>query len=167
MAGHRGHYGYRRVSWESEHQGLAANHEAGPAPTQQDHLLAVRRRKNILTTEARHDLPVYVNLAARLQLSGIDQLWVADLTFLRLREELRFLAVVLDAFSAGGGLGGGRLAARRFDHRRVAQGDRRASAGAGFGAPFRPRHSVCGAGRRAPAAGARHGAQHEPHRQPL
>jgi len=96
---HRGHYGYRRVSWELWHQGLAVNHKRVLRLMQQDHLLAVRRRKFILTTEAGHDLPVYVNLAARLQLSGIDQLWVADLTFLRLREEFLFLAVVLDAFS--------------------------------------------------------------------
>ena len=96
---HRGHYGYRRVSWELKHQGLAVNHKRVLRLMQQDHLLAVRRRKYILTSEARHDLPVYVNLAGRLQLSGIDQLWVADLTFIRLREEFLFLAVVLDAFS--------------------------------------------------------------------
>lgn len=96
---HRGNYGYRRVSWELKHQGLVVNHKRVLRLMQQDHLLAVRRRQYILTTEARHDLPVYVNLAARLELSGIDQLWVADLTFLRLREEFLFLAVVLDAFS--------------------------------------------------------------------
>jgi transposase InsO family protein len=96
---HRGHYGYRRVSCELRNQGLAVNHKRVLRLMQQDQLLAVRRRKFILTTEAGHDLPVYVNLAARLQLTGIDQLWVADLTFLRLRGEFLFLAVVLDAFS--------------------------------------------------------------------
>jgi transposase InsO family protein len=96
---HRGHYGYRRVSWELRHQGLVVNHKRVLRLMQQDHLLGVRRRKYILTSEAQHDLPVYVNLAARLQLNGIHQLWVADLTFLRVREQFLFLAVVLDAFS--------------------------------------------------------------------
>ena len=165
---HRGRYGYRRVSWELRHQGLAVNHKRVLRLMHQDHLLAVRRRKYVLTTEARHDLPVFVNLAGRLQLSGIDQLWVADITFLRLREEFLFLAVVLGRLLApGGGLGGGRFVARCLDHRRAAQGDCRASAGAGFGASFRSRHSVRCAGLRAAAAGARHRAQHEPHRQPL
>jgi transposase InsO family protein len=96
---HRGHYGYRRVSRELKDQGLAVNHKRVLRLMQEDNLLAVRRRKFILTTDARHDLPVYLNLAARMQLSGIDQLWVADITYIRLREEFVYLAVVLDAFS--------------------------------------------------------------------
>jgi putative transposase len=96
---HRGNYGYRRVGWELKNQGLAVNHKRVLRIMQQDNLLAVRRRKFILTTDARHDLPVYLNLAARMELSGIDQLWVADLTYIRLQEEFLYLAVVLDAFS--------------------------------------------------------------------
>ena len=96
---HRGNYGYRRVSWELKNQGLAVNHKRVLRIMQQDNLLAVRRRKFILTTDARHDLPVYLNLAGRMELSGIDQLWVADLTYIRLQEEFLYLAVVLDAFS--------------------------------------------------------------------
>jgi len=96
---HRGRYGYRRVSCELQSQGLAVNHKRVLRLMQQDNLLAVRGRKFILTTDARHDLPVFVNLAPRLELSGIDQLWVADLTYIRLREEFLYLAVVLDAFS--------------------------------------------------------------------
>jgi transposase InsO family protein len=65
----------------------------------EDNLLCVRRRRFVLTTDSGHDLRVYLNLAARLQLSGIDQLWVADLTYIRLREQFVFLAVILDAFS--------------------------------------------------------------------
>lgn len=96
---HRGNYGYRRVSWELKHQGMAVNHKRVLRIMQQDNLLAVRRRKFILTTDARHDLPVYLNLAGRMELSGINQLWVADLTYIRLLEEFLYLAVVLDAFS--------------------------------------------------------------------
>lgn len=96
---HRGSYGYRRVSWELKHQGMTVNHKRVLRIMQQDNLLAVRRRKFILATDARHDLPVYLNLAGRMELSGINQLWVADLTYIRLREEFLYLAVVLDAFS--------------------------------------------------------------------
>lgn len=99
VVAHRGNYGYRRVSWELKHQGMAVNHKRVLRLMQQDNLLAVRRRKFILTTDARHDLPVYMNLAGRMQLSNINQLWVADLTYIRLLEEFVYLAVVLDAFS--------------------------------------------------------------------
>lgn len=96
---HRGNYGYRRIGRELKDQGLVVNHKRVLRLMQQDNLLAVRRRKFILTTDARHELPVYLNLAARMQLSGIDQLWVADITYIRLREQFVYLAVVLDAFS--------------------------------------------------------------------
>lgn len=96
---HRGNYGYRRVSRELKDQGLVVNHKRVLRLMQEDNLLAVQRRKFILTTDSRHDLPVYMNLAARMQLSGIDQLWVADITYIRLREAFVYLAVVLDGFS--------------------------------------------------------------------
>ena len=96
---HRGNYGYRRVSWELRPQGWAVNHKRVARIMREDNLLCLRRRRFLLTTDSKHDLPVYVNLAARLQLSGIDQLWVADLTYIRLREQFVYLALILDAFS--------------------------------------------------------------------
>jgi transposase InsO family protein len=64
-----------------------------------DNLLAVRRRKFAVTTESDHPFHVHPNLAKHLVLSDINQLWVADLTYLHLRGEFVFLAVVLDAWS--------------------------------------------------------------------
>jgi len=96
---HRGNYGYRRVSRELKDQGLVVNHKRVLRLMQEDNLLAVKRRQFVLTTDSRHDLPVYMNLAGRMQLSGIDQIWVADITYIRLREAFVYLAVVLDAFS--------------------------------------------------------------------
>ena len=96
---HRGNYGYRRVSWELRQQGWAVNHKRVARIMREDNLLCLRRRRFLLTTDANHNFPVYVNLAARMQLSGIDQLWVADLTYIRLREQFVYLAVILDAFS--------------------------------------------------------------------
>jgi transposase InsO family protein len=96
---HRRNYGYRRVTRELRQQGWAVNHKRVARIMGEDNLLALRRRRFVLTTESRHDLRVYANLAARMELSGIDQLWVADLTYIRLREQFVYLAVILDAFS--------------------------------------------------------------------
>jgi putative transposase len=65
---------------------------------QEDNLLAVRRRKFVVTTDSDHGFLVYPNLAEHLVLSAVNQLWVADITYVRLRSEFVYLAVVLDAF---------------------------------------------------------------------
>jgi len=65
----------------------------------EDNLLAVQPRAWVQTTDSGHELEVYLNLAARMKLTGIDQLWVADITYIRLRTEFVYLAVVLDAWS--------------------------------------------------------------------
>ena len=96
---HRRNYGYRRVCRELKDQGWRVNHKRVARIMAEDNLLAIRRRKYIVTTDSGHDLPVYRNLAAKLKLSGINQLWVADITYIRLRQQFLFLAVVLDAYS--------------------------------------------------------------------
>ena len=96
---HRRNYGYRRVKKDLGDQGWVVNHKRVARIMGEDNLLAVRRRKWILTTESRHDLPVFRNLAATMKLNGINQLWVADITYIRLREQFLYLAVVLDAYS--------------------------------------------------------------------
>jgi transposase InsO family protein len=65
----------------------------------EDNLLCVRKRKFVVTTDSNHGRKVYPNLAAAMALTGVDQLWRADITYIRLREEFVFLAVILDAFS--------------------------------------------------------------------
>jgi putative transposase len=65
----------------------------------EDNLLCLRRRQFRVTTDSNHPHPVYPNVAARLELTGIHQLWVADITYIRLESELVYLAVILDAFS--------------------------------------------------------------------
>lgn len=65
----------------------------------EDNLLCVRKRKFVVTTDSNHGRKVYPNLAASMVLTGVDQLWRADITYVRLREEFVFLAVILDAFS--------------------------------------------------------------------
>jgi putative transposase len=65
----------------------------------EDNLLCLRRRKFVITTNSNHDRPKYDNLAADLVVTGINQLWVADITYIRLETEFVYLAVVLDAYS--------------------------------------------------------------------
>src|SRR5579862_9212589 len=64
-----------------------------------DNLLALRRSAFVATTDSDHELLVHLNLASRMQLNGINQLWVADITFIRLQQEFVYLAVILDAYS--------------------------------------------------------------------
>jgi transposase InsO family protein len=65
----------------------------------EDNLLCLRRRRFLRTTDSRHGLAVYPNLIPHLAVTGIDQLWVADITYIRLQHEFVYLAVILDAFS--------------------------------------------------------------------
>jgi putative transposase len=92
-------YGYRRVQAELRRQGWQVNHKHVLRRMRVDNLLCMRRRKFVLTTDSKHGLPIYPNLAQRMGLTGIDQLWVSDITYIRLQVEFVFLAVVLDAFS--------------------------------------------------------------------
>ena len=92
-------YGYRRVQAELQRQGWAVNHKRVLRRMRADNLLCVRRRKFILTTDSQHQLPIYSNLAKDMVLTGINQLWVADITYIRLEVEFVYLAVLLDAFS--------------------------------------------------------------------
>jgi transposase InsO family protein len=96
---HRGRYGYRRVSRELRRRGLIVNHKRVARLMREDNLLAVQPRAWVQTTDSDHELKVYLNLAARMQLTGINQLWVADITYIRLQTEFVYLAVVLDAWS--------------------------------------------------------------------
>lgn len=92
-------YGYRRVAAELAHRGVAANRNRVLRLMRADNLLAVRKQRYVFTTDSRHTYAVYPNLASQLQLTAPNQLWVADITYVRLRETFLYLAVVLDAHS--------------------------------------------------------------------
>ena len=99
FAQHKRRYGYRRVSAELRRRGMLVNHKRVARLMREDNLMAVQPQSFIITTDAEHELEVYLNLASRMKLTGIDQLWVADITYIRLSREFVFLAVILDAFS--------------------------------------------------------------------
>ena len=96
---HRRRYGILRVTETLHRMGMIVNHKRVERIMREDNLLAIRYRKYILTTDSRHDCQVYVNLAARMTLSGINQLWIADITYIRLQTEFVYLAVVIDRYS--------------------------------------------------------------------
>ncbi len=93
-------YGYRRVTAELRRRGHAVNHKLVRRLMREDNLLALRRgRRFVVTTDSAHSLPVYPNLARDLRVTSINQLWVADITYIRMAREFIYLAVILDSFS--------------------------------------------------------------------
>ncbi len=96
---HRRRYGYRRVTAELRRRGMFVNHKRVSRLMREDNLLAVQPRAFVVTTDSKHELEVYLNLASRMKLTGINQLWVADITYIRLQAEFVYLAVILDGFS--------------------------------------------------------------------
>jgi len=92
-------YGRRRITQELRRRGWTVNPKRVHRFMREDNLLCVRKRKFIVTTDSNHGKKVYPNLARKMMLTNVDQLWVADITYIRLREEFVFLAVILDAYS--------------------------------------------------------------------
>jgi putative transposase len=92
-------YGWPRMTEELKRRGWAVNHKRVYRLMREDNLLCLRRRKFVVTTDSAHTLPVYPNLAGTMMLTDMDQLWVADITYIRLRAEFVYLAVILDAYS--------------------------------------------------------------------
>jgi putative transposase len=78
---------------------MLVNHKRVTRMMREDNLLAVQPRAFVVTTDSDHELEVYLNLAKRMKLTGINQLWVADITYIRLQREFVYLAVILDAYS--------------------------------------------------------------------
>jgi putative transposase len=94
------YYGWPRVTRELKNRGWQTNHKRVYRIMQEDNLLCLRRRKFVVaTTNSNHNRPVYPNLAGDLAPTGINQLWVSDITYIRLDSEFVYLAVILDAFS--------------------------------------------------------------------
>jgi len=94
------HYGYRRIAKQLGREGFAVNHKRVLRLMRQDNLLCLRKRPFVpVTTDSKHGWRIVPNLARGMQPSGVDQLWVADITYVRMREEFAYLAILLDAFS--------------------------------------------------------------------
>ena len=92
-------YGRPRITEELRRRGWVVNPKRVRRLMREDNLLCVRKRKFVVTTDSSHGRRIYPNLARTMILTGTDQLWRADITYIRLRDEFVFLAVILDAYS--------------------------------------------------------------------
>ena len=93
------HCGYRRIHEQLKREGWEVNHKRVQRLLRLDNLLSLRRNPFVKTTRSHPELCVYPNLAGTMKLSGLNQLWVADITYIHLREEFIYLAMVMDAYS--------------------------------------------------------------------
>ena len=92
-------YGYRRITPTVQRAGVMVGEHVVRRIMRTDNLLAVRKRKFVATSDSRHTYTVYPNLARYLRVNAVNQLWVADITYVRLGREFVYLAVVLDVYS--------------------------------------------------------------------
>jgi len=92
-------YGRPRITAELRRQGWTVNPKRVYRILREDNLLCVRKRKFVLTTNSSHDRKIYPNLARQMVLTSVDQLWRADITYIRLQDEFVYVAVILDAYS--------------------------------------------------------------------
>ena len=96
---HRRRYGYRRVAAELRQRGMIVNHKRVARMMAKDNLLTIRNRELQWATDRGNEVEIYLNLASRLKVGGPNQVWIADITYIRLQMEFVYLAVVLDTFS--------------------------------------------------------------------
>ena len=92
-------YGRPRITAELKRREWKVNHKRVARILREDNLLCLRRKKFVVTTDSNHGFHIYSNLAGSMEPAGIDQLWIADITYIRLETEFVYLAVVLDAYS--------------------------------------------------------------------
>src|SRR5262245_18080166 len=92
-------YGRPRITAELRRQGWTVNPKRVYRILRKDNLLCVLNRKFVLTTDSNHDRRIYPNVAGQMVLTSVDQLWRADITYIRLQDEFVYLAVILDAYS--------------------------------------------------------------------
>ena len=92
-------YGRPRITAELRRQDWTVNPKLVYRLMREDNLLCVRKRKFVVTTDSNHKRKIYPNLAPNIILTATDQVWRADITYIRLRDEFVFLAVILDAYS--------------------------------------------------------------------
>lgn len=92
-------YGYRRITHQLKREGISINHKRVLRIMRGSSLLVVTKKKWVQTMDSNHRYPIYPNLVKDFVLTGINQIWVADITYIRILLGFVYLAVILDAFS--------------------------------------------------------------------
>jgi transposase InsO family protein len=93
------HCGYRRIGRILKREGWVVNHKRVLRLMREDNLLSIRRQRFVVTTDSNHAWRIYPNLARHVVLSQVNQLWVSDITYVRLQREFIYVAVILDVYS--------------------------------------------------------------------
>jgi putative transposase len=93
------HCGYRRIGRLLKRDGWIVNHKRILRLMREDNLLSIRRRRFVITTDSAHRWRIYPNLAKHVVVSGMNQLWVSDITYVRLQRDFIYVAVILDVYS--------------------------------------------------------------------
>ena len=92
-------YGYRRVTHQLRREGWKVNHKRVARLMREQSLQCQIKRRWVRTTDSDHGYRIYPNLLKGLEVSGRNQVWVADITYIRILTGFLYLAVVLDLFS--------------------------------------------------------------------
>jgi len=92
-------YGYRRVTAQLKREGFTVNHKRVQRIMQEEALTCRTAKKWITTTDSNHGYRVYPNLLKDAKITGVNQAWVSDITYIRILTAFVYLAVILDAYS--------------------------------------------------------------------
>jgi transposase InsO family protein len=92
-------YGYRRVTWQLKRERWAVNHKRVLRLMRESDLLCRVKRKYVKTTDSKHGFPRYLNLIKKMLISHLNQVWLTDITYIRIRTGFVYLAAILDAYS--------------------------------------------------------------------
>ena len=92
-------YGYRRVTYQLRREGYKINHKRVARLMREQSLQCQVKRRWVKTTDSDHGYRIYPNLIKELKITGRNQVWVADITYIRIMTGFLYLAVVLDLFS--------------------------------------------------------------------
>jgi len=92
-------YGYRRVTHQLRYEGWLVNHKRVLKVMRESDLLCQVKRKWVKTTDSRHGFPRYPNLIKGMVINRLNQVWLADITYIRIRTGFAYLAAILDAYS--------------------------------------------------------------------
>lgn len=92
-------YGYRRVTAQLKREGIIVNHKRVLRIMQEESLICGIKKKWITTTDSKHKYPVYLNLLKDAKITGVNQAWISDITYIRILTAFVYLAVILDVFS--------------------------------------------------------------------
>ena len=92
-------YGYRRVTWQLKREGKQVNHKKVLRLMKESDLLCRIKRKRVKTTNSRHCFPRYPNLIKGMVITRLNQVWLSDITYIRIRAGFVYLAAILDAYS--------------------------------------------------------------------